>query len=84
MTTEHMAIIAIGDKLRRFRLESGLSQRGLAEKAHIHYSNISYYENGKRDTIQPGTAKKIAEAFSKELGRDVQLSEFTRIREEGE
>ena len=62
-----------GTKLKKLRLQRGLSQRDLAESISIDRSMISLYENDRRE-IPTSTAKLIADYFNVSvdylLGRD--------------
>ncbi|MEX2162236.1 MAG: helix-turn-helix domain-containing protein [Anaerolineales bacterium] len=41
--------IAMGKKVKKARLEAGLSQSELGEKAYFHQASISQIESGKRE-----------------------------------
>lgn len=41
--------IAMGEKIRMARLESGFSQAQLGERAYLNQASISQIENGKRE-----------------------------------
>lgn len=55
-------IIQIGDRIRRFRTQKGLTQKEMAALAGIPYSTYSNYENNNRE---PGLEQlnKIANAL---------------------
>lgn len=55
----------IGQRLRRFRLEAGMSQRDLAEPLYTH-AYVSTVEGGKRKPSRPAV-----EHFAGRLGKDV-------------
>lgn len=41
--------VEMGNNIREARLEAGLSQKGLADKAYFHQASISLIESGKRE-----------------------------------
>jgi putative transcriptional regulator len=51
-----------GVKIRELRLDAGLSQAELAEKAHLTRQGLSLIERGKRSP-QPRTTRRLAEAL---------------------
>lgn len=51
----------------RLRLEAGLTQTELAEKAGVTFSAVSRLENGHTASIRPSTAKKLAAALKVEI-----------------
>ncbi|MCM1540270.1 MAG: helix-turn-helix domain-containing protein [Blautia sp.] len=51
--------MGIGDKIKKQRLKSGLSQKSLGEKLGVSQQNIAQYENGKR-IPKLGNLQKIA------------------------
>ena len=54
---------AFGDALRRLRLEAGLTQEDLAERAGLSVRGLSDLERGLRRTPRPGTARLLADAL---------------------
>jgi len=62
--------------LARYRLSQGLSQADLAEKAGVSETAVNWLERGRRKTIRPGTAKKLAEALGVTIGDIAQLPEL--------
>lgn len=38
--------VAIGEKIRKFRLQAGITQEGLAEKLEITFQQVQKYERG--------------------------------------
>jgi predicted ATPase/DNA-binding XRE family transcriptional regulator/uncharacterized protein HemY len=52
------------DLLRRFRLEAGLSQEALAERAHLSVRAISDLERGVKQWPRPETLQLLAEALN--------------------
>lgn len=53
--------IAMGEKVKEARLEAGLSQSELGEKAYFHQASISQIESGKREV---STMELISLSFS--------------------
>ncbi|MGB6599750.1 MAG: helix-turn-helix domain-containing protein [Candidatus Cybelea sp.] len=53
-----------GTLLRRYRLEAGLSQEQLAERARLSFHGISALERGFRRTPQPDTVALLAVALA--------------------
>ena len=49
------------DKLVELRINEGLSQRELAQKANVSNQSVSKLERGGR--VRPATLKKIADVF---------------------
>ena len=49
------------DKLVELRINEGLSQRELAQKANVSNQSVSKLERGGR--VRPATLKKIADAL---------------------
>lgn len=49
-------------RLQRRRIEAGLNQRELADRAGIHRSHMSWLERGKRGA-SPRVLKRLAEAL---------------------
>jgi transcriptional regulator with XRE-family HTH domain len=49
------------DKLVELRINQGLSQRELAQKANVSNQSVSKLERGGR--VRPATLKKIADVF---------------------
>jgi transcriptional regulator with XRE-family HTH domain len=53
-----------GERLRRLRLERGLSQRELADKAGMSQSTIVLLERrGRSDRFHPSTVRKLSGAL---------------------
>jgi transcriptional regulator with XRE-family HTH domain len=53
----------LGDLLRRYRTESGLTQEELAERAAISARTVSDIERGLRNAVYRGTARRLADAL---------------------
>lgn len=56
----------IGDKIRHYRLEKGLTQKQLAEKCGMYESQIRKYETGKANP-KIGTLRRIADGLGVKL-----------------
>lgn len=56
--------LALGDFLKKIRLEKGLSQRELADKSGISNSEISRIESGERQLSSPAVLKSLAFALN--------------------
>src|SRR5918911_2892333 len=54
---------AFGDVLRQFRLEAGLTQEELAERAGLSTRGLSDLERGLRRTPRLGTVRLLADAL---------------------
>src|SRR5580704_10744934 len=52
-----------GEYLRRLRLEAGLSQDALAERAGISADAVAALERGRRRTPRPVTARRLIDAL---------------------
>ena len=67
--------------LKRYRLQRGLSQRELAQKAHVRQATISNVETGKKKDVLSGTVLKLARALEvtveQLLGQDSTLDPYT-------
>jgi predicted ATPase/transcriptional regulator with XRE-family HTH domain len=57
---------ALGDLLRRYRTESGLTQEELAERAAISARTVSDIERGLRTKVYRQTARRLADALDLE------------------
>ena len=55
-----MSTIGI-NKLKKYQIEKGLSQQGLSQLVGISQGAISHYYTGRRKTIDPHIAAKIAD-----------------------
>ena len=53
----------VGEKIRNYRKQAGLTQEKLAEKADLHHNFIGEVERGNMD-ISLGSLVKIAQALS--------------------
>ena len=53
---------AIGKRIKQYRLKSGLSQTGLAEKAGIKSNTVARLERGEHRASSP-TIEKLAKAL---------------------
>lgn len=62
-----MLKVEIGKRIRRIRVENGLTQKGLASKAGIDYTYIGKIERGEQ-LPSLKVLLKIAEAFSLPFG----------------
>jgi transcriptional regulator with XRE-family HTH domain len=49
--------------LRDLRLEVGLTQEGLAEKAKISHSTLAKLEQGARTRVDPQTARAVCDVL---------------------
>ena len=56
----------LGDLLRRYRTESGLTQEELAERAAISARTVSDIERGLRRTVYRETARRLVDALDLE------------------
>ena len=56
----------LGDLLRRYRTESGLTQEELAERAAISARTVSDIERGLRSMVYRETARRLADALDLE------------------
>ncbi|MEP6998572.1 MAG: helix-turn-helix domain-containing protein, partial [Betaproteobacteria bacterium] len=54
---------AFGDLLRRYRVDSGLTQEDLAERAAISARTVSDIERGLRSRVYRHTARRLADAL---------------------
>ena len=52
-----------GQKLKRLRRGSGMTQADLYEASGVAQSTIAQIENGRRQEPHPGTLKKLDEAL---------------------
>ena len=68
---------AFGERVRRLRLQRGLSQEALAEQAGLHWTYISGVERGRRS---PGlnVIAKLAAALHVTLGKLVEGLDYDR------
>ncbi|MDF1860405.1 MAG: helix-turn-helix transcriptional regulator [Verrucomicrobiales bacterium] len=67
---------AFGEVVRKRRVDSGLSQEALSEKANLHATYIGLIERGKRNpTIE--AAEQIAAAFGVRLS--ILISEAEKL-----
>jgi transcriptional regulator with XRE-family HTH domain len=55
--------VALGAAIRELRVERGLSQETLAEKADIHPTWVSHLESGRKNPAW-GTVERIAGALN--------------------
>ena len=55
------------EAMRRFRLEAGMSLKGLASAAGVAHDTVMDIEAGKR-TPHPTTVKKLADALGVSVG----------------
>lgn len=53
----------IKNRLKEFRLESGMSQEELSEKSGISRTTLSKIENNEEATVSTRTVAKLAEVF---------------------
>jgi DNA-binding Xre family transcriptional regulator len=59
----------VGQQVRSFRIERGLSQGELAERANVSVDLISKLEQGTRQTARISTLTRLAAALDVDLGR---------------
>lgn len=64
MTTEHQPNPTYRELLRRYRLDAGLTQEELAEKAGLSARGISDLERGVRGYPHPDTVRRLASALN--------------------
>lgn len=55
-------LMPLGEKIRYYRKQKGMTQQELADKLHISYVGISQYETGKRNP-KLETMSRIADAL---------------------
>jgi len=67
-----------GALLRQYRLQAGLSQETLAERARLSASAIAALERGRRNAPYPGTLTLLAEALGLAPGERAALVEASR------
>jgi transcriptional regulator with XRE-family HTH domain len=60
-------VLKIGEKIKRLRLERGLTQAELAKKSGLHHIGLAKIEVGQRKTPNLVTCRKLAKA----LGVDI-------------
>ncbi len=65
--------IRIGVAVRRYRELAGLTQRVLAERAHVAQPEISHIEQGKRSKL--ATLDRVSQALGKRLSDLVRFAE---------
>lgn len=61
-------IIQIGTRIKKIRLEKGLTQKEVAERLNIPYSTYSNYENNNREPNY-GTIQEIAKILETSVNR---------------
>jgi transcriptional regulator with XRE-family HTH domain len=61
-----------GDRIRRYRLARGWSQRELARKAGVRHAMVSDLETNKRRSTQLSILEKLAVALEISLGKLVE------------
>ena len=57
------AVERLGEKIRRFRQERGLSQDRLAIESRIDQSGLSKYERGKGRTMSETAIRRVADVL---------------------
>lgn len=75
-------VIPKGEKIGALRIKSGLSLRGLAIKAKVHYSTISNIENCK-GSVRPSIAKSICQALNAEFDDLFEIVDDSEKESEG-
>ncbi|MDQ2854062.1 MAG: helix-turn-helix domain-containing protein [Chloroflexota bacterium] len=79
----------LGDLLRRYRVDSGLTQEDLAERAAISARTVSDIERGLRSRVYRDTARRLADALQldpprraafERAARPTPLSVLQRVR----
>jgi transcriptional regulator with XRE-family HTH domain len=58
-----------GDKLRELRLQAGLSQEGLAQRAHMSYRTVFRLESGETKTVRELTLIALANTLGVERSK---------------
>jgi transcriptional regulator with XRE-family HTH domain len=61
-----------GDRIRRYRVAQGLSQRALAQKAGVRQAMVSDLETNKLRSTQLAIFEKLARALGVSLGQLVE------------
>ena len=64
--------------LEDYRLECGWSKNEMARKANMDFNTLSKAMSGEVVTI--GTAKKLADAISRELGRAIRFQDIEGLK----
>ena len=62
--TDRVALEPIGGRIRRIRIERGLSQERLALEAHIDQSGLSKFERGKERQMGKDSLDRIAKRLN--------------------
>nr|DAP27544.1 MAG TPA: Helix-turn-helix XRE-family like protein [Caudoviricetes sp.] len=74
----------LGDKIRKMRLEKGMTQKELAGLIGCTGPHITHVEKRQRDTINLNTACRIANVFEISIDELVEGTEFDLTGEEEE
>ena len=81
MNADGPDVLTFGDLLRRHRVEAGLSQEALAERAGLSLRGVSDLERGVRRAPYPDTVQRLAEALGLgESERQELLTSSGRLR----
>jgi len=59
----HVQALSLGERLRRHRIESGLTQEELAERAGLSVRGLSDLERGVRRFPYPDTIERLADVL---------------------
>lgn len=78
--------VEIGKRIRRFRLDAGLSQENLAEMVGVTFQQIQKYENGhttlnilKLQQITKALKLTVADLFEEEPAKRITLSDSEEL-----
>lgn len=72
--------MTIGERIKKLRLELGLSQQELARKAGVRRPTISELESGKQQGLNVDTARRLARALG--VGIDYLAGTWEDLEEE--
>lgn len=71
--------MTIGERIKKIRLEKGMTQKELAEKCGLFDSAIRRYESGRQNP-KIGTVQKIAMALDVNIGELIEITEKDKQR----
>jgi transcriptional regulator with XRE-family HTH domain len=63
----HVKVFMLAENIKRYRMEKGLSQEQLAQKAGITYSTLAKLESGVNQNPKVKTLQQIATALEVSL-----------------